>query len=99
MHTILLEERSVKRQGKIVGPLSNIVARLTSRSEDTFEDMVAIRANFVEEHAVSLLADGNKIGRCGWAAKTPPESFVESRLQSHLVIATGETPPGCRGIG
>ena len=78
MQNILLEERNVKWQGKIVGPLSNIVARLTSRREDTFEDMIAIRANFVEEHAVSLLADGNKIGRCGWVAKTPPESLLKA---------------------
>ena len=99
MQKILLEEGRIKWQGKIVGSLSNVVARLMSRKKDTFEGMIAIGANFVEEHAVSLLADGNKIGRCGWAAKTPPESFVESRLQSHLVIATGEIPPRCRGVG
>jgi len=46
-----------------MGSLSNIVSRLQSRR--TFEDMVAIRTNFVEEHAVSLVADGNKIGGCG----------------------------------
>ena len=61
MQKILLEERSIKWQDKIVGPLSNIVSRLTSRKENTFEDMIAIRATFVKEHAVSLLADGNKI--------------------------------------
>ena len=68
MQKILLEEGRIERQGKIVGSLSNIVARLTSRRKDTFEDMVVIGVNFVEEHAVSLLADGNKIGGCGWAA-------------------------------
>ena len=73
MQTILPEERNIKWQGKIVGPLSNIVARLTSRRKDTFEVMIAIRANFVEEHAVSLLAEGNKIGnKIGrWAVKDP----------------------------
>ena len=58
-----------------MSPLSNIVARLTSRRKATFEDMIARGENFVEEHAVSLLADGNKMGGCEWAAKTPPQKL------------------------
>ena len=61
-----------------MGSGSNVTVGVTERGENAFENMVAVAADSIEEHAVCLIAKRDKV-RQGWrAAKPPAVSFVES---------------------